>query len=97
MILNTPNSLTLSKYMTGCYNCLQAEREFPSDTTLPHMIRLAQLGDQTQTMLKSENSDKFDADNFWVRMHLKLLQSQLKGLETEGRLSTNDKGKQSLG
>ena len=97
MILNIPNSLQLSEYMTDCYNCLQAEREFPSDATLPQLIRLAQLGDQTHTMLKSEDSDKFDADNFWVRMHLKLLQSQLKGLKIEGRLGTNDKGKQSLG
>ena len=96
MILNIPNSLKLSKYMTDCYNCLQAERKFPSDTSLPHMIRLAQLGDQTHTMLRSESSDKFDADNFWVRMHLQSLQSQLKGLETEGGLTANEKGKHSL-
>ena len=97
MILDTPNSLTLSKYMTDCYDSLHAKREFPSDATLPRMIRLAQLGNQTHTMLKLENSDNFDADDFWVRMHLKSLQSHLKGLETQGRTSTNDKGKQSLG
>ena len=97
VILNIPNSSQLSEYMTDCYNCLQAEREFPSDTTLPHMIRSAQLGDQTHMMLKSGNSDKFDAENFWVRMHLKLLQSQLKGLKTEGRLNSNNRGKHTLG
>lgn len=96
MILNIPNPLKLSKYMTDCYNCLQAEPKFPSDTTLPRMIRLAQLGDQTHTMLRSESSDKLDADNFRVRMHLQMLQSQLKGLETEGGLTANEKGEQSL-
>ena len=96
MILNTPNPLTLSKHMTDCYNSLQAEREFPSDTTLPHITKLAQLGDQTHRMLESENSDKLDVDNCRGRMHLKFLQSQLKVLETEGRLLTNNNGKQSL-
>ena len=52
MILNIPSSLKLSNDMTECYNCLQAEPKFPSDTTLPHMIRLAQLGGQTHMMLK---------------------------------------------
>ena len=75
MILNIPNPLKLSKYMTDCYNFLQAEPEFSSDTTLLHMIRLAQLGDQTHTMLRSESSDKLDAENIRVRMNLQVLQS----------------------
>ncbi len=92
--LNIPKSLELSKYMTDCCNCLQAERKFPSDTTLPYMIRLGQLGDRIHTVLRSESSDKFDADNVWVRMHLQLLQSQLKELETEDRLTANERGRQ---
>lgn len=82
--------------MTDCCNCLQAERKFHSDTTLPHLIRLGQLGDQTHAVLRSESSDKSDADNVWMRMHLQLLQSRLNELETEGRLVTNEKGKHSL-
>ena len=96
MVLNIPNSLRLSKYMTDCCNCLQSERKIPSDTTLLHMIRLGQLGDQIHTVLRSDSSDKFDADNVWVQMHLQLLQSQLKELKPEDQLTTNAKGKHSL-
>ena len=94
--LNIPKSLKLSQYMTDCCNYLQAERKFPSDTTLPHVIRLGQLGYRIHTVLGSESSVKFDADNVSVRMHVQSLQSQLKELETEDWLNTNEKGKQSL-
>ena len=96
MVLDIPNSLKLSDYMTDCCNRLETERKFSSDTALPYMIRLGQLGNQIHTVLRSESNDKFNADDVWVRMHLQLLQSQLKDLETKGRLTTNGKGKHSL-
>ena len=83
--------------MTDCCNLLQTEQRSPVDAALPHMIRLAQLGDQIHTVLGSASRENFDADNVGLRMDLQSLQSQLKELEPGGHLTANGNGKQSLG
>lgn len=93
MALNIPNQMKLSQYMFDCCICLQREQKFSVDTTLPHMIRLGQLGDRIYTALGSVSRENSDADNIGVRMHLQSLQSQLKELENQGRLAANKSGK----
>lgn len=76
--LSTPNVLKYSDYMTDCCKRLQSDQEFPSDNIIPHMISLYHIGDQIYAAFTSEDTDNLDVDQVRLRMHVQLLQSQLK-------------------
>ena len=76
--LDRPNVLKYSDYMTDCCKRLQSDREFPSDNIIPDMISLHHIGDQIYAAFKSEDTDDLDVDQVRLRMHVKVLQSQLK-------------------
>ena len=94
--LNTPNVLKYSDYMTDCCKRLQSDQEFPSDNIIPHMISLYHIGDQIYAAFKSEDTDNLDVDQVRLRMHVQLLQSQLKDWRRGIVQDTSQQSKQSL-
>ena len=94
--LNTPNVLKYSDYMTDCCKRLQSDQEFPSDNIIPHMISLYHIGDQIYAAFKSEDTENLDVDQVRLRMHVQLLQSQLKDWRRGIVQDTSQQSKQSL-
>lgn len=94
--LSRPNVLKYSDYMTDCCKRLQSDQEFPSDNIIPYMISLYHIGDQIYAAFKSEDTDNLDLDQVRLRMHVQLLQSQLKDWKRGIPQDTSQQSKQPL-
>ena len=94
--IDRPNVLKYSDYMTDCCKRLQSDQEFPSDNIIPDMISLHHIGDQIYAAFKSEDTDNLDVDQVRLRMHVQLLQSQLKDWRRGIVQDTSQQSKQCL-